>query len=67
VTTVLINGEERRLAGPTTVAHVVELLGCGTKGVAVAVNDEIVARSRWSDHDVGDGDRVEVVRAAQGG
>lgn len=64
--TVLVNGEEARCDG-STVAELVEQLGCGRRGVAVAVNRAIVPRSRWGDHDLHDGDRVEVLRAAQGG
>lgn len=35
-------------------------------GVAVAVNDEVVPRASW-DRPLADGDRVEIVRAVQGG
>jgi len=38
-----------------------------TKGVAVAVNDEIVPRVWWETTNLRPGDRVEVVRAVQGG
>lgn len=36
-------------------------------GVAVAVNDAVVSRSRWAAHTLAAGDRVLVIRAAQGG
>jgi sulfur carrier protein len=36
-------------------------------GVAVAVNGEVVPRSAWAAHALRDGDRVEVLTAAQGG
>jgi len=45
----------------------VDALGRGRKGVAVAVNEEIVPRSRWDATTLHDGDRVEVLTAAQGG
>lgn len=35
-------------------------------GVAVAVNSEVVPRDQW-DRALADGDRVEIVRAVQGG
>ena len=41
-----VNGEARALDGATTVAALVDEIGCGTKGVAVAVNDEVVPRRR---------------------
>lgn len=36
-------------------------------GVAVAVNDTVVARARWAAQTLAAGDRVLVIRAAQGG
>ena len=37
------------------------------RGVAVAVNGEVVPRSTWAGARLRDGDRVEVLTAAQGG
>jgi sulfur carrier protein len=65
--TVVVNGEARTLADGTTVDELARSLGAGPSGVAVAVNDEVVARSAWAATQVGDGDRVEVLGAMQGG
>ncbi|MEI8134825.1 MAG: sulfur carrier protein ThiS [bacterium] len=37
------------------------------KGVAVALNEVVVFRAKWSDTIVRDGDRIEIIRATQGG
>lgn len=37
------------------------------RGIAIAVNDAVVSRSRWLVHELHDGDRIEIVRAVQGG
>jgi sulfur carrier protein len=37
------------------------------RGVAVAVNGEVIPRSAWATAGLRDGDRVEVLTAAQGG
>ena len=37
------------------------------RGVAVAVNEEVVPRASWADVQLKEGDRVEVVTAKQGG
>ena len=66
-TEVVLNGETCRLDEASTVAEVVQRLDCGADGVAVAVNEEIVPRSGWAGRELHDGDRIEVVRAAQGG
>jgi sulfur carrier protein len=66
---VTVNGEPRLLAPGATVASVVELLDVApqARGVAVALDGEVVSRSRWSETEVREGARVEVVAAIQGG
>ncbi|GAB7040632.1 MULTISPECIES: sulfur carrier protein ThiS [Catenuloplanes] len=62
---VTVNGDERDLAG--TVADAVAELTGAHRGVAVAVNGEVVPRGRWAETPLSDGDRIEVLSAAQGG
>jgi sulfur carrier protein len=64
---VTINGNQQDVAAGTTVAALVERLGLGPKGVAVAVNEAVVPRSTWDAVELRDGDRAEVLIAAQGG
>ncbi len=66
---VTVNGESRQLPAGATVATVVELLEVtpGARGVAVALNEEIVTRGAWAETELQDGARVEVVAAIQGG
>jgi sulfur carrier protein len=64
---VLVNGEPADLADGATVHGVVAALGRGPRGIAVAVNGEVVPRSRWDATKLCDDDRVEVLTAAQGG
>lgn len=66
---VTVNGEPRLVDAGATVASVVELLGVapGARGVAVALDGEVVARSCWNQTEIGDGARLEVVAAIQGG
>lgn len=66
---VTLNGEPRLLDPGATVASIVELLGVapGARGVAVALDGEVVARSHWAQTELSDGARVEVVAAIQGG
>jgi sulfur carrier protein len=66
---VVVNG--RRAALPAT-GRLADLLlemdvTAQTKGVAVALNDELVPRGQWAAQALQPGDRVEVVRAVQGG
>ena len=66
---VTLNGTSRRLDPGATVASVIELLDVapGARGVAVALDGEVVSRSRWSETEIADGARIEVVAAIQGG
>ena len=63
----MVNGDPTVVAEGETVGRLVETLGRGPKGIAVAVNGELVSRSRWSHTPLTEDDRVEVLTAAQGG
>jgi sulfur carrier protein len=65
--TIVVNGEEHGLDGPLSVDRLVAVLGLDRRGLAVAVNGEVVPRSTWTDRAVGDGDQVEILTIAQGG
>jgi sulfur carrier protein len=66
---VTINGDRRELPAGATVASVVASLPNAPegRGVAVALEGEVVPRARWADVELGDGANVEVVVAVQGG
>ncbi|HUJ34014.1 MAG TPA: sulfur carrier protein ThiS [Solirubrobacteraceae bacterium] len=66
---VTVNGDRRELPAGATVASVVASLpgAPGGRGVAVAVEGEVVPRAQWPDVELRDGARVEVVVAVQGG
>ena len=66
---VVLNGAERELAEGTTVQAAVEALDlpAAGRGVAVAVDAEVVPRTQWEKHTLQDGARIEVLRAIQGG
>lgn len=63
-----VNGEPREVPEGRTVRDLFRLLDLGDgRGVAVAVDGEVVPRSEWDAAQLRDGQRVEVVRAVQGG
>ncbi len=66
---VSVNGEARELPAGATVASVVAgLAGApGGRGVAVALEGEVVPRGAWSRVELAEGAHVEVVAAVQGG
>lgn len=65
---VQVNGRQVTLdEGARLDQLLVQYAGSQTRGVAVAVNGEVVPKRAWAQTEVGDGDRVEVLRAVGGG
>jgi sulfur carrier protein len=64
---VWINGEQRELPDGASVRDALTALGAPGDGVAVAVDGEVVPRGEWSVVVLGEGARVEVLTAVQGG
>jgi sulfur carrier protein len=63
----IVNGTGRDLPGGSTVADLVRAVTDQQRGLAVAVNGEVVPRGGWPATVLRNGDRVEVLSAAQGG
>lgn len=66
---VSVNGRAMELAAQARVVDVIADLGMDPeeRGVAVAMDGEVVPRARWATTGVPEGARVEVVRATAGG
>jgi len=62
-----VNGRPRRLPEGCTVAALLDELGSRGRRVAVAVNRDVVPRSRHGEATLADGDRVEILEAVGGG
>lgn len=62
-----VNGEEREVDAPITVATLLESLGVPPGGVAVAVNRRLVSAPERATSTLEEGDEVEIVQAAPGG
>ncbi len=62
-----VNGEAVAVTAGTTVASLLDELGVEPRGVAVAVDGEVVTRRTWADRALAAGERVEVLSIAQGG
>lgn len=66
---VVVNGELQELDGGATVLDVVASLASAPegRGVAVALDGEVVPRGQWAGTPLREGAQVEVVVAVQGG
>jgi len=64
---ILLNGAAREIGDDVTVEALLESNDYARRRVAVEVNQEIVPKSRHSQHVLRNGDRVEIVTAMGGG
>lgn len=62
-----VNGRVRDLDGPTTVGALVDEEAADRRGVAVAVDGQVLPRTAWDDTEVTDGMQLEILGAVQGG
>ena len=66
---VTVNGHMRELPSGATVAKLIETMPGAPegRGVAVAVEGEVVPRAQWQSTELREGATIEVVVAVQGG
>ena len=62
-----LNRESTEVADSTTIASLIQERELPERSVIVAVNDDVVDREQWPDHELSEGDSVEIVRAVSGG
>ena len=62
-----VNGEHREVDATTTLGAVVDTTVSDRRGVAVAIDGEVVPRDARDDTALTDGARIEIVGAVQGG
>ena len=66
--TIELNGERVEVPAGARLVDVVAEAGVeAPRGVAVALDGEVVPRAAWAETPVRDGQRVEIVAAVQGG
>jgi sulfur carrier protein len=66
---IVVNGRLHPLPADGSLIHLLSQLSVdpGSAGVAIAINGEVVPKPEWVARLLAPGDRVEVVRAVQGG
>lgn len=65
--TIELNGETREITDGTTVGTLILAETGSARGSAAVVDGEVVPRSTWDDHELRDGQVVELITAVQGG
>ncbi len=64
---IIVNDQSREVAPRTSIAALLDELGLARRPVAVEVNIELIPRRRHADHNLAEGDRVEIVTLVGGG
>lgn len=66
--TIFLNNQERELSEPSTVSALLQLLELAhSRGIAIAINNEVVPHDKWPTHQLQPNDRLTLIRATQGG
>jgi sulfur carrier protein len=65
--TLQVNGETRTCAPQTQLPQLLEQLGLNPRLVAVEYNGEILHRQYWSQTQIQEGDKLEIVTIVGGG
>lgn len=65
----IVNGDVQVVADELTLVGLLVHMDLDPeqKGIAVAVNAEVIAQSNWADICLKDGDRIDIIHAVQGG
>ena len=64
---VVVNGAERELPDGATVADALAVIAAPPRGIAVALDGEVVPRADWAGTALPPGGSIEVLTAVQGG
>ena len=65
--TIQVNGEARDVAAGATLDSLLDAIGVRRDGTAVALNDDVVPRTRHAATALREGDRLEIIVAVAGG
>ncbi len=64
---IYLNGEEKHVSEKLTMSELIQTLDLGDQRFAIEINEELVPRSIFDQHQLQPGDRVEIVQAIGGG
>lgn len=66
---IFVNGQAQKTKENALLVDILASEGVSlqTKGIAVAINEEVSPRAEWASYILKEGDRIEIVQARQGG
>jgi sulfur carrier protein len=64
---IIVNGSSTDVPAAFSIAALIEHMALTGRRIAVEVNEQLVPRSRFAEHHLNEGDRVEIIHAVGGG
>ncbi|MDA8195593.1 MAG: sulfur carrier protein ThiS [Actinomycetota bacterium] len=64
---IVLNGRVTSVDESITLGGLIDTFTSDRRGIAVALNGEVITRSSWDNHQIKDDDAVEVLSIAAGG
>ncbi len=64
--TIEIN-KEKYISKASILEEILGELNISLKGIAVAINDEVISRMAWKETQIQENDKITIIRATQGG
>lgn len=65
--TVNINSQSEQIPKETNLSQLVALKNITTRGIAIAVNQKVISRSKWEAYQLKENDNILIIKATQGG
>ncbi|MBV7441341.1 sulfur carrier protein ThiS [Weeksellaceae bacterium TAE3-ERU29] len=65
--TVNINSQSEQIPKETNLLQLVALKNITTRGIAIAVNQKVISRSKWETYQLKENDNILIIKATQGG
>lgn len=65
--TISINNQEQIVSANSSIVSILEELCLSKDGIAIAVNNEIITKSKWSQTVIEGKDTITIIQATQGG
>ncbi len=64
---IMINNQLIEVDTPITLQQLLKIINQPDKGVALAVNRQIISRNQWQAHTLLEGDQITLIKATAGG
>ena len=65
--TVLVNENPIEIEENATLSQLLQKVNTSVEGIAIAINDEIIAKNAWESQAIKNNDNVLIIKATQGG